>query len=396
MDEKEKFKPAIVVIGFNRPQSLKRLLYSLSTAQYSLTNIPLCICIDFQDSSKNKEVVEIAKKFKWEFGQKRIIHQKKNLGLREHVLRSGDLVNEYGSIIMMEDDLFVSPFFYTYTTSCLAYYSDDCNIGGISLNNYEQSEVTGFPFRPIIDGYDVYFLKIASSRGQAWTANMWNCFRIWQKEEFVNDPVWTNKIPEKIYNWPESSWKKLFIIYLNFKNQYFVYPRNSYTTNFGEKGTNTIKNSTQLQVTLVYRTEKFRLIKFENSFVKYDSYFEIEPAFFKTQKEKWKEIDFSVDLYGKKPNHKIDTKYVLTTKEVNRKIESFGLQTKPIESNIIFNIPGEKISLSLTKDIKSSNGFFSGRLNREAFEYLFGRINSMWILYIAISILKDGMKRKLK
>ena len=39
--------PAIVIIGFNRPTSLLRLLNSLIKAKYDTLNIPLVVSVDF-------------------------------------------------------------------------------------------------------------------------------------------------------------------------------------------------------------------------------------------------------------------------------------------------------------------------------------------------------------
>ena len=52
-------------------------------------------------------------------GIKKIIKHSKNLGLRAHVITCGDLVNIYDNIIVLEDDLFVSPYFYKYANDAL-------------------------------------------------------------------------------------------------------------------------------------------------------------------------------------------------------------------------------------------------------------------------------------
>ena len=83
---------AIVVVAFNRPLALKRLLHSLSQAIYPTENIPLYICIDASKDANNQEVIQIAKAFSWELGVKTIIKQPIPLGLKDHVLICGDLV----------------------------------------------------------------------------------------------------------------------------------------------------------------------------------------------------------------------------------------------------------------------------------------------------------------
>ena len=60
-------RPVIVVVAFNRPRSLQRLLTFLSKAQYPDKNITLIISIDRGD---NQNVLNIANDFVWEFGEK--------------------------------------------------------------------------------------------------------------------------------------------------------------------------------------------------------------------------------------------------------------------------------------------------------------------------------------
>ncbi|MEL6484270.1 MAG: hypothetical protein AAFP96_05420, partial [Bacteroidota bacterium] len=96
----EQNHPAIVVVAFNRPKSLKRVLKSVQTAFYpSEIEIPLIISIDY--SPTNKEVLEIAHDFTWKNGAKQVIQHRENLGLKEHILSCGDLSEKYGGVIVL-------------------------------------------------------------------------------------------------------------------------------------------------------------------------------------------------------------------------------------------------------------------------------------------------------
>src|SRR5690554_1902069 len=110
-------KPAIVVVAFNRPKSLYNLLTTISLAHFHEINIPLIISIDFIDSIEHEEVIVIANAFKWKYGEKKIIQHTKNIGLKNHILLCGDLALDYGAVIILEDDLRVSPGFYTYAST---------------------------------------------------------------------------------------------------------------------------------------------------------------------------------------------------------------------------------------------------------------------------------------
>ena len=137
-----KLKPAIVVVAFNRPDSLKRLLGSLKKGHYP-DDIKLIISIDH--SPDNSPVVDCANDFEWNAGEKEIIIHPENLGLRRHILSCGDLSYKYGSVIILEDDLFVSPFFYQYSLDALDFYKDKDDIAGIGLFNYPHIERSSNP-----------------------------------------------------------------------------------------------------------------------------------------------------------------------------------------------------------------------------------------------------------
>ena len=125
-------KPAIVVVAYNRPAALRRLLGSLAGVQGAVA-VPLVISID-AGGEYFADVLAVAQQFRWPFGEKRIIEQERPLGLINHVFACGDLVDEYGSIILLEDDLFVSPQAYRYATAALDFYDYDPRVAGISLN----------------------------------------------------------------------------------------------------------------------------------------------------------------------------------------------------------------------------------------------------------------------
>jgi len=75
----------------------------------------------------------------------------------------------------------------------------------------------------------------------------------------------------------------------------------------------------------------------------YDAYYE------NTQLAEALEIkseDLEVDLYGMKKKYNKNSKYLLTTKPMKLKvIKTFGLQMRPWELNIYFNVLGNEIFL---------------------------------------------------
>ena len=344
-------KPAIVVIAYNRAKSLQRLLNTLSKAYYTDSEIQLIISID--KASDNQKVLEIAQDFKWNFGDKKVDYQTKNLGLRKHVIKCASLVNEYGSVILLEDDLFISPQFYNYSCQALNFSENKKSIGGVSLYNHQFNVAAKRNFSPIEDGYDNWYFQFASSWGQAWTKEQWNTFMNWydKNQNLTLNP----NIPKNVTNWSEKSWLKYFIHYLVEKDKFFIYPKVSLSTNFNDAGTHINKESSMYQVSLDYSKEKkYNFSEIENSLSTYDAFFENNTIH---KKLNIKKEHLCVDLYGTKDIEKIKKKFILSSRIYDFDIlKSFGRLMKPIDSNIWNNVSGEDIFLyDTSKPKKNTN-----------------------------------------
>jgi glycosyltransferase involved in cell wall biosynthesis len=201
-------RPAIVIAAYNRPHSLSRLLSMVLTAEYpDAGGVSLVISIDGGGAD---EVIRIANEFEWLFGDKEVIAHSKNLGLREHILCCGDLSQKYGAIIMLEDDIVVSPAFYQYASELGGFYYDDAQVAQVSLYAYEYGELSLERFHPLNIGYDVFFMQWASSWGQLWTDRQWHAFREWYVGH-SGDLVKKPKLPEYVRGWPASSWKNTIL-----------------------------------------------------------------------------------------------------------------------------------------------------------------------------------------
>jgi len=343
------FQPPIVVVAYNRPRSLTRLLTSLSNASYISNDIDLIISIDKAENNQN--VLAIAEGFIWKFGTKKVICQEKNLGLRAHILKCGSISLEYGSVIVLEDDLFVSPNFYNYTIDALNFTKDKKDIGGISLYNHQTNVCTLDNFQPVDNGYDNWYFQFASSWGQAWSKEHWKGFIEWyQKAPILENNL---KIPRFVRSWSSKSWLKYNIAYVIEKNLYFLYPRVSLTSNFSDIGTHVGNASTAYQVPLQLSTTiNYNFGKINKVSGVYDAFFENTKLaeYLALEKE-----NLIVDLYGHKENYETD--YLLTNKVLDYKIiKSFGRLLKPIEANIIFNIVGNDFYLyNLNKKEINSN-----------------------------------------
>jgi len=339
--------PTIIVIGYNRPKSLQRLLTSLGKAHYPEGNVRLVISLD---NSGTLEPLQLAEAYEWPYGEKRVIHREKRLGLRQHVLACGDLTEEYGDVLVLEDDLFVSPHFYAYSLRALEFYRDEPRVAGISLYSHQFNQTANLPFTPIDEGNsDVYFMQLAASWGQAWSRRHWLGFREWLARNGT-DISRIDHIPADIRGWPESSWLKLYNAWIISSDRYFVYPYRSLTTNFGDPGQHFYIASSRFQVPLQQRRIDYQFARFDDSLARYDAYCELSAETLKKLNPKLAGYDFQVNLFGCKECRG----GLQLTRTEKPGLHSFSLSMKPMELSVLHDVAGQGIALIDAAEVDSA------------------------------------------
>ena len=362
MDINNRLYPAICCVGYNRPESMRRLLHSIGRGVYCVNNIPLIISID--ESSLSNEVERVAKEFEWNFGEKIIRRFSSRLGLRKHSLLCGDLSVKYGAVIFLEDDVVVAPGFYEFTLQSLDFYRGSPKVFGISLYNQKWVSEMRCEFNPAYQGNDVYFIRRDISRGQCWIGEQWNKFKTWFEAHENNLPESCSEIPISILKWPDkTSWSKYMSFYLVEQDLYYVVPYFSFSTNMSEIGSHTYIRSDICQVQLSeYRETIYKFVHYDKAII-YDSFFERKDRFI----EKIKDIPISeicMDLNGLKYDFS-NYNYVLTTKELGGKnLCSYGIHMEPIEANIIYDVHGEDIFLYKVAKMTKTMAPYSMRRGR--------------------------------
>ena len=206
----------------------------------------------------------------------------------------------------------------------------------------------------MVDESDVYFLKYASSWGQVWSREQWERFRKWYDENEPRDSSREKSLPPNIRLWPENSWKKYFIEYLIKEDRYFVFPRVSFTTIFGDAGTNIRIRETFLQVPLWYGKRPFLFKSFEDSCAVYDTWCEIIPDRLKRLWPEMKDKEFDVDLYGMKSSEYIYSDNVISGRTCKSPVMSFAREMKPHEENLVKNLPGDYLHFGRKEDFRDS------------------------------------------
>ncbi|MCH4891674.1 glycosyl transferase family 2 [Sphingomonas sp. SFZ2018-12] len=335
--------PALVIVGYDRPDALAGLLTALRAGTYP-DGVPLVISLDLSGDPRPGEVADA---FEWPRGPKRVIRHPQRLGLRNHILSCGDLSEEYGAVIVLEDDLLAAPHLYAYVERAIDRFGADNRIAGISLYHYRINEFNNMDFEPIDDGSDVYFMQVAASWGQAWTASQWRLFRQWYAR-YGRDPIRvTDGVPRQLEAWRDNSWKRFYMKYLAMTGRYFVYPRASLTTNRARPGTNTKRAVSIYQTAMDVGARDWRLPALDQSLARYDIFYEPEPDTLRALQPALADADFDVDLYGVKPAAALTRPDLLSSRPARRGRLRFGLVSDaPAVASIIAGVPGSFFTLA--------------------------------------------------
>lgn len=383
-DPSNKTRTAIVCVGYNRLKSLRRLTESLLSAEYPSGEIPLVISID---CSGNKEVYSYAENFEWPFGDKYVFIQQTRLGLKDHIYKCGDLSRYFRAIILLEDDLVVSPVFYSYVQQALDSYSSVPEIAQISLYKNEINGYTGFPFDNLRTGADVFAMQDVSTWGECWTESMWNDFRQW-RDSHPEEYVLGVDMPAEIKNWTRA-WSKYYNAYVRDTCRFVLYPCVSLTTNFSDAGEHGGDRNAYVQVNLQQKDFNYRMPAF-NELVKYDIYFNNVdiPSWLGFTPE-----ELCADIYGfgREP---AEAKYLLSPLELKLPVRrTFAAYMRPLELNLKNKTEGKGLYLYEVTAPVSCN---TKKIYNPAFpDYFLCIYSPKTILDYCIRLIKAHILRKL-
>ena len=160
----------IALFVYNRPEHTRRTINYLQKnllADESRLYIFSDAAKTEADQARVEEVRRLANEVTG-FKSVKVIERKKNLGLAESII-SGvtQLANEYGKIIVFEDDLLSSPYTLTYFNDALNRYATEEKVMHIGAYMYPLAE-NNLP--------ETFFYRAASSWGWATWARAWKDF----------------------------------------------------------------------------------------------------------------------------------------------------------------------------------------------------------------------------
>ncbi len=128
-----KSKTPLMVVAFNRPTMLKETLYNLSRCD-TVDDRDIYLYVDgprhIADKSKIDAVIEVAKKWDHDVEIKR---RGVNLGgVQNMILSVTEMLELYGKVIVVEDDILVSQSFLTFMDDALSMYEGNSKIWAIN------------------------------------------------------------------------------------------------------------------------------------------------------------------------------------------------------------------------------------------------------------------------
>lgn len=344
-------RPAVVVCAYNRPGSLSRLLRSIARADHPRAT-PLIISID-AGGARAAEVQHVAESFRWTGGKKQIVRHQEHLGPKRHSLFVGELTREYGAVVRLEDDYYVSPAYYDFAVKALKYFQDDPRIAGISLYHLWFNGLTRDPFTPLPDQSDVYFVQTSWSHGQVFSDRQWNAYGSWFRSR-PNEVTPSDRLHIEWSRLSKDDWLPPLAKYLVETDRYLVFPRASYCTNFGDPGTHFDRSTRFFQVPLQTQKRILRFVELDDALAVYDAFQEIRPKTLQRLVPDLASFDFEVDLNGTKNGTHLRRPYVITTQACRAAERRWGRELYPPEANIIENIEGSEIALCKTQDVGGS------------------------------------------
>lgn len=380
-------KIGIIAVGYNRPDSMRRLATSLTSAYYYGYNVDLIFSID--KGQKQSEIVKIAQECDWKYGQKIIRAFQERQGLRNHILQCGDMTKEYDAVVVLEDDLIVSKYYFKYIIKTLEWYKDDDKIAGISLYTHQTHPGVRRPFEAVNNGYDVYMMQFAMSWGQCWSRKMWLGFRKWYLENENSDLSLNDLLPKYISNWNKQSWLKYYMRYIVENDKFFIYPYIALSTNASDIGEHCSIPNNDYQIAILQGEKEYKFPTYEQS-IKYDVFFErleIQNIVFPYLKG-----SKILDLYGNRIDfQKAD--YIVSTRVLPYKIvDEYALKYRPIEMNCIIPTKGKGIYIYDSR-FKSNN---KRRNDIDVLtRYEVRAIHWKRLLHFAFTSLIDAFRRKI-
>jgi len=234
----------IVLFVYNRPWHTKQTIEALQKNELAIDS-HLYIYSDGAKDEASKDSVDEVREYIDSvdgFRSITIIKQEKNRGLANSIIDGvTKIVNKYGHIIVLEDDLVTSPYFLKFMNKNLTLYRDDKRVASIHGYIY-----------PIDNLPDIFFIKGADCWGWATWDRAWSIFerdgdillkelqdrRLKKEIDFNGSYPYVQMLRDQI-DGKNNSWAIRWYISTFLEDMLTLYPSRSYIENIGIGGEST-------------------------------------------------------------------------------------------------------------------------------------------------------------
>lgn len=264
----------IVIFTYNRPLHTQQVLDSLALNEEAKESLLYIYCDGAKDNAEDKtlkeiEDVRIIAKNENRFKQVIVKEQTKNKGLANSIIDGvTEVVNKYGNIIVLEDDLIVSTYFLKFMNEALVKYESEEMVISISAYIY-----------PIKNLPSLFFLKGADCWGWATWKRGWDLFEYDGKKllheldklkstysfDYNNSYPFKQMLKDQIEG-KNNSWAIRWYASAFLKNKITLYPGISFVNNVGFDGSGTHCNDKNpFETSLETKPKLFDTIKIEEN-----------------------------------------------------------------------------------------------------------------------------------
>ncbi len=230
----------IVIFAYNRPDHLRRTLDALSKNDLASESVLYIFCdgkkqdaTDEQSHriAKNRDVAHQATGFK----EVRVIERDHNIGLKDNIVSAvTEIVNQYGRIITLEDDIVTSFGFLRYMNDALELYAHEEKV--MHISGYMWPHKGHLP--------ETFFYEVPCPWGWATWQRAWKyynddadfLYHIWEQDwarfnKFGSD--YLQKQLKQNYQGTISTWFIKWHAVLLLRNALTLYPHTSLVNNIG-------------------------------------------------------------------------------------------------------------------------------------------------------------------
>lgn len=269
----------IILFVYNRPAHTQKVLSALECADLA-NESQLFI---YSDAAKNANAIELVNQVRAIIREPRnfkkitIIERNKNFGLAANIIDGvTTIINKYGRIIVLEDDLEISKYGLQYFNDALNKYQFNDNVMGISGYMY--------PVKNDIQLDESFFFRVANSWGWATWQRAWKHFdddinRL--TKDFNREDIQRFSVDQSENFWKQvqefksgkiNSWAIRWYLSVFNRRGLTLYPRESMIQNIGTDGSGTHSDEdTIYNVKLASKTVQYFPTEIEENKAAYEA-----------------------------------------------------------------------------------------------------------------------------